>query len=839
MAAQPPTGPMPSNDGSSIFRRAKSKAPARPSPDHLNPDEPADLIDIDPESVPLDEMPGSSPPRAERIGSDVVAEEVVFADDDEVLDVPGDSSVKLDTNIKPTAAGSGWFEDGVEAAPPTGKYDDAAQLFADLSGEVPDSTTNWVKKSQGTGRVSENELLQAFNDASREFDDNPSEHEMDRPDSEDNPRSSIFGKVPDQASGVDLDEIRLMGSSDSGMISDLYDDLPPGGSSIFERSGRMTQPDEEEAGRFGFELPEPVDPTGASQASGRINLDDPGFVEDDTAPNRPLSSLADLDLDSTEAAQSTGAMKHAATTPMPVRPPRSEDRKPIEPKRAAPVPDEDEPAGKLSKGLGKFVGGAAFGLLAAGVTFAGLYLGGVIPNERKETAPVAKVSSADPDAVAKLGELQKQFDEAKQLATSQKQEFDKQLAAEKKDAADAKKKLADGQTELKEAIGKFENDADKLRKSRIEADQKLETATTELTAAKKDASTFKTEMESAKKDAGSLKTELDTTKKAAETAMMAVEGKRKAAEDTLAGVVTELKSAKLLGPNDDASKIPAAVKQFAAVANTGDAQKAAEALLSARKEADTLKANLKTATDDAAKAKDEIAAARTAADKIKTDADKALAAMKTEGEKALADAKKSVDDKVKTAVDAATKDSTAALAKAQKEIETAKTTAKLDAETAAKKQIDEAMAKANAAETARMADKTVYEQKLAEQAALFAARMSEAKSGATVQVTSAESAAAEKASRSYASGLSAFEAGRLIDAEALFNTAATSNSGDARYWYFLGLSQHSQGKSKEAEAAFRKGAELESRGKPTSRLVSEAFERLPLSLRGVVKVFRP
>jgi hypothetical protein len=230
---------------------------------------------------------------------------------------------------------------------------------------------------------------------------------------------------------------------------------------------------------------------------------------------------------------------------------------------------------------------------------------------------------------------------------------------------------------------------------------------------------------------------------------------------------------------------------------------------------------LKAATDEALKAKDEAAAIRTSADKQ------------------LAEMIKNADDKVKAAVEAAMKESSAALAKVQKDLDTAKATARAEAEAVAKKQIDEAVARATAAETARIAEKTAFDQKLADQTAQFNTRLTEAKSGATIRVTSAESAQIEKAARSYATGLSAFEAGRLSDAEAMFAAAATSNSGDARYWYFLGLSRYVQGKAADAEAAFKKGAELEARGKPNSRLVSESFERLPLSLRGVVKVFRP
>ena len=126
---------------------------------------------------------------------------------------------------------------------------------------------------------------------------------------------------------------------------------------------------------------------------------------------------------------------------------------------------DDEPKEKLSGGLGKFVGGTAFGVLAAGVAFAGLYLGGVVPNERHRSAPAfnyvkpetpaaAKtVASADPGETIKSLELTPEADKnAKINATLGQARIQQQLAVmasgNKPDAAE----LAKAETDLTAAV---------------------------------------------------------------------------------------------------------------------------------------------------------------------------------------------------------------------------------------------------------------------------------------------------------------------------------------------------------------------------------------------------
>ena len=810
MAAHPPTGPAPSNDGSSIFRRGRQPTPTAPSvrPDDLNPDDPAEPLNLDEESVPLDELP-PTPPELEE-----AAAEALFADGPDGV---GDSAVALDANFRPATTGSGWLDPPTDQPPSTVKFDDAAALFADLSGSAPDSGTNW-EEANATGRVSDSELLRAYEEADR-----PESGEVLLP-----PQASIFAR---RDKATESDDLLTADADGSG---ELF--VPPAhtaGSSIFEQGSLPAKPAAGEADDgIGFELPQVDDPAGASQASGRIDLSSPDFSADE--PAEQARSMPDLDLD----AEETAVPPVAKTT-------RKSSKEFIVPSAAVaaksrPTDDEDDdlrPAGRASGGLGKFIGGAAFGLLAGGVTFAGLYFGGVIPNEKKDPAPAAVRPTGDPDAAAKLAEAKKQLDETLQKAEADKKELGDQLTAAKKDAADAKKQLPEltaALTKGNDLLAAAKADAETARKEAAEFKKMADSAAT----LKADLDTAKKELADARKlaeSAPTLKADLDAAKKAveekgkqltaAETAAVEAGKKQRAAEASLAGVVTELKSAKLIDDKFDPANLPATIKQLTAAATAGDAKKAAEALIAAQKEADTLKANLKAATDETAKAKAEATDAKSMVEKVKTDADKAVA-----------EAKKGADDKVKAAVEAATKDTAAELAKAKKDVETVRTTAKAEAEAAARKQVADATARATAAEAARAADAKQYEQKLADQANQYAARLAEARAGGVVQVTSVETAALENAGKSYAAGLTAFDAGRYADAERLFAAATAAHPADARYWYFLGLTQYLQGRS--ADAAFRKGAELEARQKPGTKAVSEAFEGLPLRLRAVVKPYR-
>ena len=958
MAAHPPTGPTPPNDGSGIFRRSVPKPPAKATPlppDDFGPEEPTELLDLsDGDSIPMDELaaaglphpPDTEPvevdralfvadgPTTEPLPAGADAETVSYGTDAVTRTAPGDSSVLLGPNPQPTLPGSGWFDTATRlprtAIPPyqsgggppsTGKFVEAADLFADLTGNTPDSGTSWMEDN-ATGRVSESELMQAFDDARGaeglshgELDlDGASGVNLVGPSSgsgrlaEDS--SSIFSAVDAESGKWTADDVPLARGTEQGSVVDPFQPQAEGGSSIFERSmgGTLrakadTVPDE---GRLAFDLPEVDDPTGASQASGRIDLNNPEMEDVVTASG---VSLNELDLASSE--KPTGATDDDLQVPdVPPRPDKKRSglvapmaavtaagvaaatakkasgavkgtTAPAKPKSGDVDLDDDEAAEKpgfgRSAGFGKFVGGTAFGLLASGVTFAGLYLGGVIPNERKDATAAVRpaANTGDPDAAAKLAEAQKQLADATTAADTLKKELEGQLATAKKDADGVKQKLTDAQTAAEKATDALKTaqadataakkDAETATKAATDAKKEADTVRTELitakadaTAAKKVADTATAELTTAKKDATALKTDLDAALKTvvekqrqfetAEVAALSAAKKQKAAEDTVAGVVKELEAAKLLDPKE-AADLPAAIKRLTASATAGDGKKAAEALLAAQKDLDKAKAELKTAADDAAKAKKVAADAETAVTAAKADADKQMTALKTAADKQLADAKAGVDEKVKTAVDAATKDTQKTLDAAKAEaakakadltaaVGTAKAEAKAEVETAMKKQVADAQAKATQAEQMRAADAKAFEQKLADQSAQFAARLADAKSGAVTVVTPMDTIALDRAAKSYADGLTLFLAGRYADAETQFTAAVAGNAADARYWYYLGMSHYQSGKTTEAAGAFRRGAELEARNKPGPKAVGESLERVPLALRRLLADYR-
>jgi tetratricopeptide (TPR) repeat protein len=85
----------------------------------------------------------------------------------------------------------------------------------------------------------------------------------------------------------------------------------------------------------------------------------------------------------------------------------------------------------------------------------------------------------------------------------------------------------------------------------------------------------------------------------------------------------------------------------------------------------------------------------------------------------------------------------------------------------------------------------------------------------------------------WGNGLRAFFAGRYAEAEEQFLAAVDADEEDARYFYFLGLSQLAQGKQKDAKENFAEGAAVER--KNGSRVaVNASLERVQGSLRRIL-----
>lgn len=98
------------------------------------------------------------------------------------------------------------------------------------------------------------------------------------------------------------------------------------------------------------------------------------------------------------------------------------------------------------------------------------------------------------------------------------------------------------------------------------------------------------------------------------------------------------------------------------------------------------------------------------------------------------------------------------------------------------------------------------------------------------------------AERHYVSGLTNYWAGKYGTAESDFldavRAAGVANP-DARYYYFLGLTQLAQGKRDESRQMLKMAGSLEEQRKPSNAVVSKALERVQGGLRRVVEEYRP
>jgi tetratricopeptide (TPR) repeat protein len=98
------------------------------------------------------------------------------------------------------------------------------------------------------------------------------------------------------------------------------------------------------------------------------------------------------------------------------------------------------------------------------------------------------------------------------------------------------------------------------------------------------------------------------------------------------------------------------------------------------------------------------------------------------------------------------------------------------------------------------------------------------------------------AERHYVRGLTNFWAGQYWTAETdlldAIRAAGTANP-DARYYYFLGLTQLALGKRDDARQMFKMAGSLEEQRKPPSAVVSRALERVQGGQRQVVEQYRP
>jgi hypothetical protein len=604
--------------------------------------------------------------------------------------------------------------------------------------------------------------------------------------------SSIFNKMDAAAQNtghVDLDEIPLMGSSDSASI-------PSASSRSAVLGGRLDEPHGADLEESVFDVTMPKD---ATADSGMIDWSaDAAKVTDRLGMQASMEGSRRTELSSASEQASLPTVPKKAPAPRPTSRPDfdldAEPARPGKPRNAMLVT-----ALSLVAGLGIGAGGM---FLAGGGSGGGTGSG--------DGKAAAELQTKLTDAQAKLAASEK-------IATDAKTEADAQRAA----AETAAKTLADEKKKLDADVAN-----EKLKTTAAEAASKklLEDKMALLADVKKatdDAAKLMTDATNAKKEAEDKGKLLDAAKLAADAAA----AKLKAADATLDPILEKFKAAKLIDDKADREKalaaLPDAIKKANLITGEGEVAKLAKELTDTR---DLLKKQKDDADKKLTTAMNDLSAA-------KKDTEKQLADAKTASQKAMADLQAKVDsadkrivDEVKKAVAAATKDADAKLAMAQATLTEQKKTADLDLQ---KERV------------ARADDAKQFEAKLVQRVEQFEKDLASARAGAVVPLSDLATAKAEQSAAAYDAGTTAYFAGRHADAEKAFAEAAKANPADARHWYFLGLSKYAQGKTADAAADFKTGAEWESRAKPGRRAVASALENIQGPARLALEAARP
>ena len=635
------------------------------------------------------------------------------------------------------------------------------------------------------------------------------------------PRSSIFGAASNQeASQVELDAAPHAESDDATEI--MIFSAPEDGSSIFKKTPTALSFHEHDDG---VDLAAPS-PAGGGQGSGHVDWSSrplSGGME--PSPTIPFDEDADVDPfadEPTMPAPKRGLIGTSGAGVV-VAPAKSrvpdEDEDPIEATKPRREPARVKPPKTPSRvgggGLLGWVGGGLLGLLFGAGAFAGLYFGGVLPSAESTKPSAPLVQNTGPLAelaalTAKQDEMKLELATATQAATKAEAEMaklDKELASAKAAVIFADKRANTEKLTAASQLKTTQADLVKANADFVKVKADAQKAATELSAAVVSAEKVKLELDEAKGIAARAERKIvgerdaakkaldDATKLNANLGAMVVESQKKqmASEVGVGSIIKELKANKLLDEKVDTAgalaQLPDVLKKLTSLATSQDAKKAAEALAASKKELDTALAALKAADSAKARAVDDAATA-------KREADAKVAATIKKAEADLLAAKKETEAaKLETETKVAT-----AVADAKQRL--------ADAEMAALK----------------LAQQRQEESKLLQ--AEFTRQLSEVRQGGTVQITPAEVLTEDRAARDYNSGVSAYQFRNYTGALAALESAVKLNPADARYWYYLGLTQWELGKHDEARAAFKKGYDLESRNKPNAALVGEALERI-------------
>lgn len=609
------------------------------------------------------------------------------------------------------------------------------------------------------------------------------------------PPSSIFNKT-DQSSNatghVDLDEIPIMGSSDSGQISN-----DPGRSSVL--GGRLDEPHGADLEESVFDVAMPKD---EAADSGMIDW------------SADAAKVTDrLGMQSSMEASRRSELSAGSDQPsLPTVPRRSTSAT-----RPTSQPDldlgEETRSSKPSKSRNAILVSALSLLAGTGIGAGAMFLTGGGTAETK----------ADPTTIAALNDAKAKIATIEQAANDAKKEANVQKALAEANAAAAMtaKQLADEKKKLETDILAERNKASTIEQTAKKLNQEKTALLADIKKANEDVAKLMALANDAKKDAEEKSKQLDSAKLAAEAAT----SKLKAADGLLDPVLEKLKAAKLIDEKADREKalasIPDAIKKANLIAGEGEVAKLAKELTDTRE-------LLKKQKDDADK---KLALSMEQLAQAKKEAEKQLQETKAAADKSMADLQAKLDasdkrlaDEVKKAVAAATKDAEQKLIVAQENLAKQQQAARLELQREA---------------TARMNDAKQFEARLAEQAEQFVKQLAAARAGAEVPLSDVALAKSEQAASAYDRGTASYFSGQYAEAESRFAEAAKANPADARYWYFLGLSKFALGKTSEAVADFKTGAEWESRAKPGRRVIASALERIQGPARQALESARP
>ena len=367
------------------------------------------------------------------------------------------------------------------------------------------------------------------------------------------------------------------------------------------------------------------------------------------------------------------------------------------------------------------------------------------------------------------------------------------------------------QTKLEEATLLASKLSDELKVAQKKASDSAAAALAQMKKLDDENAKLVTAIETGKKDIDAKAALLETAKLA-----LAKSGdKLKAADAALDPLIDKLKLAKLIDEKETREKAIASLPELAKKVvllsgTTGETAELAKQLTDARAE---MKKSQEVATKAVKDAETNLLAAR-------KDADKSIAEMQA----------KLKENEAKVAIDLK-KVAADTRAEMQKKLDAtmlASVERQKQSDAELKKAIDERAFEAKAAEI-----------KLASQAEQYRGQIAAVRAGVIVPLSEPEQASADLANASYLAGVEAYFAGRNSDAETALAKAVAASATDARYWYFLGLSKWSQGRTTEADADFKKGAEWESRAKPGRRQIGLALERVQGNARQALEDRRP